>query len=276
MKMEMVVVVPDLIAPPVSNPDLDEIKFFLRIMMEHSLFIQLGLPCTETQLISEAIRFQEIFKQLLQEAQQLDPAMIPAFAHTVAVQVENLRRFKRHLLQLVITCNIKLGNWNAPLLLDHISREAEYFLMVLRKAETGSDEVTIDSIVQENVFWARIMSDHAKFIRNLMDPSERRFVAIANDFSEEFQTLLAQARDLEGYLWDYRNIPTLPRFENDLIGATKRIRDFKAEAAELLQDCRALAIAPPLLLDHVRREAEHFLKILDMIQMQLGQQVSRK
>ncbi|MGE5559576.1 MAG: DUF2935 domain-containing protein [Chloroflexota bacterium] len=267
----MVIRVPDLIAPPVTNPDLDEIRFFLRIMGEHSLFIQLGLPCLEPQLISQAVQFQDIFRQLAMQAQKLTPAEIPAFAPTVAAAVENLRRFKRHLLQLVITCNLKLGNWNAPLLLDHISREAEYFLKVLQKIQTGSDELTIDSIVQENVFWTRIMSDHAKFIRSLLDPSERRFVEIAHQFSEEFQRLLAQARDIEGYLWDYQPIPTLPRFEGEIIDATKRIRDFKAEAAKLLEDCAALSVAPPLLLDHVRREAEHFLKILDTIQSRLRQ-----
>lgn len=265
------IMIPDLIVPPAPMPDLEQIKFFLRIMQEHALFIQLGLPCSETQLISQAIQFQNIFRQLSMEAQSITPEELPAFIETIIPNVESFFQFKRHLLHLAITCGYKPGNWNTPLLLDHISREAEYFLLLLRKIQTGEEMPEINSIVQENVFWTRIMADHAKFIRSLIDPSERRIVKTADDFSEEFDALNLQARDFEDFLWNFHSVPSLPRFETELIGSTRRIRDFKAEAARLIQDCQALGVAPALLLDHVRREADHFLQILEMIQGQLGQ-----
>jgi len=36
---------------------LDEIRFWSRIMKEHSLFLKLGFRCDDTQLIAEANQF---------------------------------------------------------------------------------------------------------------------------------------------------------------------------------------------------------------------------
>lgn len=52
--------------------------------------------------------------------------------------------------------------------------------------------------------------------------------------------------------------------------ATTRLRDFKATAKELHDRCAALALFPPLLADHVRREADHFLEILEIIERDLA------
>ena len=39
------------------------------------------------------------------------------------------------------------------------------------------------------------MADHAKFIGHLLDPSERKLVEQARDFSNDFDQLLFQAVD---------------------------------------------------------------------------------
>lgn len=67
-------------------------------------------------------------------------------------------RFKIYLplnaiLHLIIEC--KIGGANYPLLIDHISQEAIYFLKLLQKICDGSMECPVDSIVSDNVFWLR-------------------------------------------------------------------------------------------------------------------------
>jgi hypothetical protein len=166
-------------------------------------------------------------------------------------------------LHLLLEC--RFGGSLYPLLIDHISREAAYFLKVIDKLATGQTSPPIDSIVQENVFWLKIMTDHASFIRGLLDPSERRLYNVANDFTHEFDTLLAQARDIERMLWNFRPTNDLRRFEKDAENAAIRMRDFARQATELLENCAALALIPPLLADHIRRETEHFLEILELI-----------
>ena len=41
------------------------------------------------------------------------------------------------------------------------------------------------------------MADHAKFIGHLLDPSERKLVDTARNFSNDFDELMYQAIDLE-------------------------------------------------------------------------------
>ena len=43
---------------------------------------------------------------------------------------------------------------------------------------------------------------------------------------------------------------------------TKRYRDFKAAGAEGITECGIRSVIPPLLADHVLREAHHYLRIL--------------
>lgn len=258
---------PDLIVSPVPDPTICEIRFWLRIMREHALFISIGLPCDQTVLIREAQRFIAVFARLQEEAAgRIGEAMLPDFLRRVRAAVEELWAFKRRILHLMLICEI-VGGANYPLLIDHISREAAYFIKVLNKSIEGETGLLpIDSIVQENVFWLRIMLEHIKFVRGLLDPSERGLIAAAAEFNNEFGRLLAQARDLESMLWDFRPVNDLRRFQNEVEAATVRLRNFKAELFRLLEECAALSLIPPLLADHVRREADHFLGIIEELE----------
>lgn len=46
--------------------------------------------------------------------------------------------------------------------------------------------------------------------------------------------------------------------------ATEEIRSFKTKATEGLLACRIKSIIPPLLADHVLREANHYLRLMKM------------
>lgn len=50
--------------------------FFARIMKEHSLFLEAGLPCCEKSLIGEAARFRTGFEELLGEVLALAPGQV--------------------------------------------------------------------------------------------------------------------------------------------------------------------------------------------------------
>lgn len=287
---------------------LEENRFWLRIMKEHSLFLSEGFNRRDTAHIASANRFFTLFDALLTEALAFrSPAAETIFRFNVDVitAVKDFRNFKQEVLMDVILCRI--DGFNFPLLIDHIRREAEYFITVLFKLNEGIDEPIEAQIVRENVFWLRIMADHSRFIRNLLDPSERRLVEQAQGFAREFDQLLAQARDLDsmvqgvspvlvvvgGHTLDRATLirirereereaenrtlfeappPVLGRFNQDAISAATEIRDFKRTATILLRECRALSILNPLLADHVAREAEKFLSVLVQLQARLEQQ----
>ncbi|QDX95426.1 DUF2935 domain-containing protein [Brevibacillus laterosporus] len=244
---------------------LEEVRFWSRIMKEHSLFLKLGFNCDDTQLINEADRFYSIFENIEAQALSLsadvDPQYIFEFNAQILPHVKHIWAFKRKVLGLIITCQI--GGNNLPLLVDHVSREAAYFAKRLEQLNTGTLDPLPDAIINENVFFLRIMADHAKFINHLLDPSERKLVEQARDFSHDFDQLLYQAIDLDSMSPQSQTVPLLSQFVDQNRVSVRQLRDFKKTARDLIEACRIKSIIPPLLADHVFREASHFLEILE-------------
>jgi hypothetical protein len=250
---------------------LDEIRFWSRIMKEHSLFMRLGFRCEDTQLINEANSFYKIFEGIEQRSHSfrpdidIDPSIIQQFNIEVHTAVSHIWMFKKKVLGLILTCRLP-GQTNFPLLVDHISREANYFRNRLEELNQGKLEPLQDAIIDENVFFLRIMADHAKFIGHLLDPSERKLVEQAREFSHDFDQLLFQAMDLDSMRPQSQTEPLLSQFLDQNRVSVKSLRDFKQTARDLIDQCKIKSIIHPLLADHVFREAERFLEIIDMFE----------
>jgi hypothetical protein len=251
---------------------LDEVRFWSRIMKEHSLFLKLGFRCDDTQLINEANQFYSVFEAIENRANTFttgtDPQSIQRFNSEVHNAVSHIWAFKRRVLGLILRCQLPGAN-NFPLLVDHTSREAFYFRNRLEELNSGKLEPLPDAIIEENVFFLRIMADHAKFISHLLDPSERKLVEQARDFGHEFDKLLFQAKDLESMRPQSQTAPLLDQFLDQNRVSVKSLRDFKQTARDLINACRIKSIIHPLLADHVFREAERFLFIIDMFEQHL-------
>lgn len=257
---------------PFVTRSLEEIRFWSRIMKEHSLFLKLGFNCDDTKLIEEANRFYSIFEDIENRSHQFsedtDPHQIFEFNKIVHNAVCHIWAYKRHVLGLIIQC--KIGGNNFPLLVDHVSREANYFMKRLEQLNTGTLDPLPDAVINENVFFLKIMGDHAKFINHLLDPSERKLVEQARDFSHDFDQLLFQAIDLDHMRPQSQTQPLLDQFVDQNRVSVRQLRDFKKTAYELIEACKIKSIIPPLLADHVFREASHFLEILDGFEMALS------
>lgn len=250
---------------------LDEILFWSRIMKEHSLFLKLGFNCDDTELINEADHFYKLFEAIETKAQnftlQSDPKQIQQFNIEVHNAASMIWAFKRKILGLIIQCKIS-GN-NFPLLVDHTSREAAYFANRLKELNEGKLKPQPAAIIRENVFFLRIMADHAKFIGHLLDPSERKLVEQARDFSHDFDQLLFQAVDLEAMQPQSETVPLIDKLLDENRVSVKSLRDFKKSARDLIEACKIKSIIHPLLADHVFREAERFLQIIDLFEAEL-------
>lgn len=252
---------------------LDEIRFWSRIMKEHSFFLKLGFRCEDTQLIHEANQFYTMFETIEMKSHsfspETDPQLIRNFNEEVYSAASQIWAFKRKVLGLILQCKLPGAN-NFPLLVDHISREANYFRNRLVELNSGRLEPLPDAIIDENVFFLRIMADHAKFIGHLLDPSERQLVEQAKNFSRDFDQLLFQAVDLESMRPQAQTIPLLGQFLNQNRVSVQSLRDFKKTARELIEACRIKSIIHPLLADHVFREAERFLFLIEMFERSLA------
>ena len=252
---------------------LDEIQFWSRIMKEHALFLSLGFTYEQKQLIDEARWFITVFERIEEKLSRFslnsDPQQIRAFNTEVYQAAASIWAYKRKVLGLILRCEILTNNM--PLLVDHISREAAYFANRLKELNEGKLTPLPDAIVEENVFFLRIMADHAKFIGHLLDPSERKLVDQAREFSHDFDQLLFQAIDLDSMRPQSETEPLLDQFLDQNRVSVVSLRDFKKTARDLIEACRIKSNIHPLLADHTFREAERFIEIIDMFEANLTQ-----
>ncbi len=169
-----------------------------------------------------------------------------------------LIQFKTVILSNVLSC--KMFTVNYPLLIDHIMREAKLYLSMMQRLQ-NRETVSIEREAHEQeLFWNRIMGEHALFIRGLLDPSENDLVNTANNFGCEFSDLVKEAQQAAD-----KTLP-LSKVTQDSLKATTDIRNFKEQGTKGILDCKIKSIIIPLLGDHTIREASHFLRLLNMFQ----------
>ncbi|MBZ5749026.1 DUF2935 domain-containing protein [Metabacillus rhizolycopersici] len=250
---------------------LDEIQFWSRIMKEHALFLSLGFTHDQKQLIEEAQQFITVFERIEEQLSKFtvnsDPQQIQSFNNQVYQAAASIWSYKRKVLGLTLRCEIRSNNY--PLLVDHISREAAYFANRLKELNEGKLTPLPEAIIGENVFFLKIMADHAKFIGHLLDPSERKLVEQAREFSHDFDQLVFQAIDLDSMRPQSETRPLLDQFLDQNKVSVVSLRDFKKTARELIEACRIKSNIHPLLADHTFREAERFIEIIDLFEAKL-------
>ena len=150
---------------------LKEIRFWVHNIIDHALFIALGLPCDQTKLIAEAQSFVQQFKELeekVKNAKIIDPWLL----EKIRSAVRALIAFQLGLLALMLQCKIRPAIF--PLFIDHITREAVHFLELLEKPQQPLS--SIEQMLRRAVFWLRQMKEQIEFISHLRDPSERLLI----------------------------------------------------------------------------------------------------
>jgi hypothetical protein len=169
--------------------------------------------------------------------------------------LDDIIRFKNNILTEVLAC--KMFTMNYPLLIDHIMREARFYQRLIRRLQ-AREEINIQrEAFEQEYFWNRIMAEHSKFIRGLLDPTEEELFATADNFGREFDQLTNDAKEAMDM-----SRPILAMVTEESLKATKDIRDFKAQGTEGILECKMKSIIIPLLADHTLREASHYLRLL--------------
>ncbi|MEA4961469.1 DUF2935 domain-containing protein [Lutispora sp.] len=285
--------------------------FFLRIMKEHSFFVEVGFTPRDASFTQRADALRMEFDGLLAEAIVLsngvvDPEVLQSgevitqytlsaerattfytgvnipteltreeagLRGGVCVEVSpileqkvcdlnqraivlttSLIEFKTLVLSNVLSC--KMFTFNYPLLIDHIMRESKLYVLMLQRLQSREEIDIQREAYEQEAFWNRIMAEHSKFIRGLLDPTENELFNTANNFGNEFDVLTNEAKQAIDI-----TVP-ISKVTSDSLRATLAIRDFKAQGTQGLLECRIRSIIVPLLGDHVLREANHYLRLL--------------
>jgi DUF2935 family protein len=168
--------------------------------------------------------------------------------------VSALIQFKANILNNVLEC--KMFTVNYPLLIDHIMREANLYLQTVQKLQNREHINMEREVAEQELFWNRIMAEHSKFIRGLLDPTEDELINAANNFGKEFDQLTVASKAAMD-----KAMPLI-KVTDESLKATKALRDFKEQGTQGLIECKVKSIIIPLLGDHTLREANHYLRLL--------------
>lgn len=109
------------------NPEL----FWNQIMMEHAQFIRGLLDPTECELIETAHGFAKDYCRLLEEATEQDQKVTNVTLTERTWQItKKYQQFKTDAAEGITDCNIR--SIILPLLADHVLREANHYLRILK------------------------------------------------------------------------------------------------------------------------------------------------
>ncbi len=183
---------------------------------------------------------------------------VSAINHRAINATAALIKFKTNILSNVLSCKMFTSNY--PLLILHITREAELYLLQLRRLQNREELSLEREAYQQEFFWNRQMAEHAKFIRGLLDPTENNLINQANDFGNEFDQLTAEAKLAMDATSPLTNVT------EESLKATEDFRNFKVQGTQGILSCKIRSIIIPLLGDHVLREANHYLRLLRMFE----------
>lgn len=169
--------------------------------------------------------------------------------------LNGLISFKEEILRKVTACRLYTTNY--PLLIEHIIREAKLYRWIIRELEQRG-RVSVTGIKEMEMFWNQIMMEHAEFIRGLLDPTENELIQAADGFAKDYKRLLEEARERDACAMEEVTAKTLR--------TTEKYQQFKTVGTEGITGCEIRSIILPLLADHVLREANHYLRLLEDVE----------
>ena len=105
--------------------------FWNQIMMEHALFIRGLLDPTECELVETADTFAEDYFRLLEEAKRQDCKTMNGLTKRTLETTKRYCDFKAAGTKGITGCDIR--SIILPLLADHVLREANHYLRILKQ-----------------------------------------------------------------------------------------------------------------------------------------------
>ncbi|HBF2170483.1 TPA: DUF2935 domain-containing protein [Clostridioides difficile] len=166
--------------------------------------------------------------------------------------LDGLINFKERVLDGVLSCTIFTSNY--PLLLEHIIHEANLYRSYVVDLENKID-IESKNAKEIELFWNHIMMEHALFMRGLLDPSEGELINTSNDFAIKFNELIEKTNEMTD--------SNIKNITEETLNETVEFKDFKEAGASGIEQCKIKSIILPLLADHVLREANHYIRILE-------------
>ncbi|MBQ8816784.1 MAG: DUF2935 domain-containing protein [Lachnospiraceae bacterium] len=206
--------------------------------------VAIDTDLTKKQKDLEASPARDEDREIVRRVHQLNARSLPLLNDFIA--------FKEAIIREMDTGNLFTANY--PLLVKHIQREAKLYRATIQNL-MNNRQVSYRELLGTENFWNQIMMEHALFIRGLLDPCEEELIKTAHEFSIDYKELLNRA--------NCQNRRELQALSEASLEETLKYRDFKAAGTKGILNCEIDSIILPLLADHVLREANHYIRLLE-------------
>ena len=221
-----------------SQAAQDEVAFWARQLSEHALFLHLGIE--DAPLKARGMALHKEFEAFRTQFSN-DPKNITQ----ILPLAKKLRDYKMEILTTLNTG--KWIGWIFPLFARHIILELDYFVDKLNGIHyTDQDEIK---------FWNMINGEHAAFAAHLLDPSERTAFEGADKLSQEFANVVKTERDMMLQI---------------SLKSAKELDEYNRNAQKAQQNNQLRSVIHPVLLDHVIREGQRSLRMLNSLKDTTG------
>ena len=172
-----------------------------------------------------------------------DPARlersVSALNRSILGEVRAFAAFKSELYVRQASCEIFSFQYTS--VYEHIFREAERYAELLTDIQQKNE----DYYSSFKRFWNQQMTEHAKVMRGLFDPTETERFALADRLAKMFEAdsaALAAGEEL---------------------AAAMAISNFKASTTRGIIECKVKSLMSPLFTDHILREANYYIYLLN-------------
>lgn len=165
--------------------------------------------------------------------------------------ITDLIKFKENILAQILDCNVFMAMYSE--MLKHLLREAKFYLKLL--LDLQERVMSKKNILEKEIFWNDIMGEHAQFVRGYLDPTERELMKKAHNLAKTFEKLRDKTKEADK--------KEACEITEKNLEATEEIKQFNTDATTGLLNCEIRAIMTPLLGDHVLREANRYIRIME-------------
>jgi len=241
--------VKQLSLPPIDSLDPAahshaENLFWTDIMREHTAFLALLMPGPDLAAQrARAEALQHSFSTQLDRIRSTttDRSNFAALNQATVESIKPLIELKQSILDSQNAGKVHTLIW--PTFLEHAIHEAQRGSARLARLASGDVTLTYIEVLE---FWTEMMSDHAALLAHLLDPKEADLIATALDTSAQFKGYRnnVQSKGLRGV---------------QVLTAAEELIDFETATQTGVNLGTIRSIIPPMLADHVRREALKFV-----------------
>lgn len=236
---------------------MEENRFWLQILGDHSRFILSSLSPGETEEIEKARAFIQVFDELLAKSRQrLSGEDLAALNKQAFEAAQDIRSFKLHLLNRHLTQKIELDL--PPEFINHMINELDEYLYIL-DAVLHNQPFSFHP-VHLHMIWMLDGSGHAAAIADRLSANYKDTRNIADMFAAKFSNEHEKALEMGGFLrTGLTDFPALDQLNADAEFAMKNFMGFLTETEKQIREKNILGTLSPLMLGHMYREECYYL-----------------